>query len=123
MLENILETKILEISLETKKINTVYVVFAISRDMQKKIVGIVVSQYVTIAINPVTWRSTAVTKVNIKQILSKSIIKSNVCSMLTKNLVTTEIEAGTWIVDVAITWPRTKASSKTLITPSKSKFD
>jgi len=38
-LKNILEAKILEISLEARKINILHVAFAISQVMQKKIVG------------------------------------------------------------------------------------
>ena len=42
--------------------------------------------------------------------------------MLIKNLIV-EKEIGTWTVDVAITWPKIKASSKTLINLSMSKLD
>jgi len=52
---------------------------------------------------------------------AKELIKINLYSMLIKNLLT-EKEVATWIVDVVITWPKIKASSKTLINLSMLKF-
>ena len=54
MLKNILEAKILEISLAAREINILRVAFAISQVMQKKTVGIAGSQYVTTAKNLAT---------------------------------------------------------------------
>jgi len=66
MLKNIIEVEILEISLEERKINILYVAFAISQVMQKKTVSIVGSQYVNNARNLVTWRSIVVIQINIR---------------------------------------------------------
>jgi len=60
----------------------------------KKTFGIVGSQYVIIARSPVTWRSIVIIKISIKQTLLKNIIRSNVYSMLIKNLIV-EKEIGT----------------------------
>jgi len=80
------------------------------------------SQYVIIARSLVTWRSIVVIKISIKETLLKNITRSNVYSMLIKNLQVGK-EIGTWTVDAAITWSKIKASSKTLINLSMSKFD
>jgi len=122
ILKNILKAKILEIYLEAREINILYVAFAISQVMQKKTVGIVGNQYVIIARSMITWRSIVAIKISIKQTLLKNTIRSNVYPMLIKNLIV-EKETGTWTVDAAITWPKIKAFSKTLINLSMSKFD
>jgi len=63
---------------------------------------------VSTARNLATWRSIVVIKISIKQTFSKNIIKSNLY-MLIKNLIV-EKEIGTWIVDVAIIWPKINPS-------------
>lgn len=63
------------------------------------------------------------TKIGIKLILQRSIIKKNVCYMPLKTQSKKKEEGDTCIVDATITWPRMRLFSKALTRLLKLKFD
>src|ERR1044072_1018091 len=123
-MEKLLEKEnFLEISLRTIQTKILHATSAKDQATQRKFVGTVICHNATIERTLGTWRKIVATKIDIKLISQRSMIKNNVRSMIIKTQPEKKEEVDTWIVAAAIIWQRKRLFSKTLTSQSKSKFD